>query len=495
MKIKKIIKDISVEEVRGSKEIEITGVCSNSKFVAPGNLFIAKKGTTVNGASYIPEAISAGAVAILTDFYDPSLKNITQIIHHDVSFIEPIIAARFNQYPSDHLLMVGITGTNGKTTTAYLIKHVLDTLNQSCGLIGSIEYIIGSHTYQATHTTPDVSTNQKLLREMVHSGCKSAVMEVTSHALQQGRVSNIHFDIAIFTNLTQEHLDYHGTMEEYCLAKNKLFKGLTLEKKKKKDTPILAIVNTDDPYCQKILDGCQAQVITYGINQPADLQASEIHLTTKGTGFFLQYKEEKYPVSIPLIGRFNVYNCLATIACILSQGFSMDAILEAVQKLPHVPARLEAVPNHLGLKIYVDFAHTPDALKNVLCCLNEFKTGRIITVFGCGGNRDKSKRPLMAKVCENYSDQCIVTSDNPRTEDPKTIIDEIVKGFSDTNIYISELDRRKAIEKAIGMATPSDIVLIAGKGHESYQIFAHHTVEFDDRIIARETCDQLSAGV
>jgi UDP-N-acetylmuramoyl-L-alanyl-D-glutamate--2,6-diaminopimelate ligase len=494
MKLKKVLKDIAIEDVKGSKEVEITGVCSNSKLVSPGNLFIAKKGNTVDGAVYIPEAISAGATAILTDFYDPTLKNVTQIIHHNVKSIEPQIAAQFHQFPSDQLFMVGITGTNGKTTTAYLTKHLLDSFRGPCGLVGTIEYIIGEHAYQATHTTPDVSTNQKLLREMLNMGCHSAVMEVTSHALEQGRVENIHYDIGIFTNLTQEHLDYHFTMDGYCLAKNKLFRKLNSEKRKKL-FPLTAIVNRDDPYHERILEGCKAQVITYGLNPKADLFATEIKLSSEGTKFQMHYQGKSYPVSLPLIGRYNVYNCLAVIACGISQNFPIEQIVERLRTAPLVPARLELVPNDLGLKIYVDFAHKPDALENVIKCLQEFNQGRVITVFGCGGNRDRTKRPLMASVCEKYSNVCIVTTDNPRNEEPEAIVEEIVKGFSSSHSYIIELDRRKAIGKAIEMATPKDIILIAGKGHETQQIFAHHTIEFDDRVVAKESCNKLALKV
>lgn len=492
MKLKKVIKDIAIEDVRGSKEVEISGVCSNSKLVAPGNLFIAKKGNTVDGAVFIPEAISAGAVAVLTDVYDPSLKAITQIIHRDVKSLESKIAAQFHQYPSDQLLMVGITGTNGKTTTAYLVKNLLDHNFGPCGLVGTIEYIIGEHTYQATHTTPDVSTNQKLLKEMLNSGGRSAVMEVTSHALEQGRVENILYDVAIFTNLTPEHLDYHQTMEGYSRAKNRLFRDLKAEKRHKKNFPVAAVVNCDDPYCQKVLEGCKEQVITFGLNDArADLFASGVKLTSLGTEFLLRYHGKTYQIAVPLIGRYNVYNCIAAIGCGLSQGFSMESISEALHKTPPVPARLERVVNDLGLKIYVDFAHTPDALENVLKCLNEFKEGKIIVVFGCGGNRDRLKRPLMAKVCEQYSDICILTNDNPRNEDPGSIVAEIAKGFTSSFSYLIELDRRSAIEKAIEVATPKDIVLIAGKGHETQQIFAHHTIPFDDRAVAMEGCQKL----
>ena len=492
MKLKKLIKEISYKQFKGSKDIEITGVCANSKLVAPGNLFIAKKGRLDDGAHYIPEAISSGAAAVLTDIFDPSLK-IAQIIHPDVASIEGLLSAIYYQFPSDEMFMVGITGTNGKTTTAFLIKHLLDKLDGPCGLIGTIEYIIGQHRYQATRTTPDVTTNHKMLREMILQGCRSAVMEVTSHAMDQGRVQNIDYDVALFTNLTLDHLDYHHTMENYCQAKNKLFRSLNPDKKKKiKNTAKLAVVNADSPWHQRMLEGCKAKTFTYGILSDADLKAADIELSSMHTRFKVRYKGKSYPCVWPLIGRYNVYNCLAAISIGLARDAPLDSILDILQTPPTVQGRLQPVPNPLGLKIYVDFAHSDDALINVLECLQELKKGRIITVFGCGGDRDQTKRPKMAQASEEFSDISIVTSDNPRSEDPETIARQIIKGFKNQKNYLVELDRKAAIQKAIAMATPDDIVLIAGKGHEAYQIFAHKTIEFDDAKTALQICQQLA---
>ncbi len=491
MKLKKLIKDIPVTEIKGSKEVEITGVCANSKLIAPGNLFIARKGRIEDGARFIPEAVAAGAAAILTDIYDPSLKSVTQVIHPQVSLIEGLIAAQYYQSPSHELYMVGVTGTNGKTTTSFLIKYLLDKIDLPCGLIGTIEYIIGQNRYQATRTTPDVSTNHKMLREMVLQGCKSAVMEVTSHALDQGRVMGIEYDVAIFTNLTLDHLDYHQTMENYCLAKNKLFCALD-SKKAKKTFPKTAIVNADSPWHMKMIEGCPAKIFTYGIENAADLQATNMTLTSTGTRCLISYQGKSIACHWPLIGRFNVYNCLAALATGLTRGVALEKLAKLIQAFPPVSGRLEPIANSLGLKIYVDFAHSDDALSNVFECLKELKEGRIIVVFGCGGDRDRSKRAKMAQACEEFADISIVTADNPRSEDPADIAKEIIKGFSRKESYIIELDRKRAIEKAIDMATPKDIVLIAGKGHEPYQIFAHKTIEFDDRKVAGQICRSKS---
>lgn len=492
MKLKKLLKDIPNIQIKGPKDTEINGICSNSKLVAPGNLFIARKGMNDDGSRYIPEAISGGAVAVLSDIYDPSLKEVAQVIHPDVAHIEGLLAAYYYQFPSEELFMVGITGTNGKTTTSFIVRHLLNQLDASSGLIGTIEYIIGKHRYQATRTTPDVLSNHKMLREMVLHGCQSAVMEVTSHALEQGRVDNIDFDVAIFTNLTLDHLDYHGSMDNYCLSKNKLFKSLQNIPTKKTTWKKTAVVNLDSPWHGKITAGCSAQILTYGIENSADLQATEIELSSQGTKFNLRYKGKTYPCQIPLVGRFNVYNTLAALGAVLSKGVPFDKALSQLNTIPPVNGRLQPVPNPLNLKIYIDFAHSDDALANVLECLNELKKGKIITVFGCGGNRDQTKRPKMAQVSESLSDISVVTSDNPRTEVPENIIQDIVKGFKNKEKYLVEVDRKNAIEKAISLATPNDIVLIAGKGHETYQIFAHKTVEFDDAKVALQVCEERS---
>lgn len=484
MKLKKLLKDIPIASVKGSREVEITGICANSKLVSPGSLFVAKKGRVDDGNQYISEAVSAGAAAVLTDIYDPSLKNVVQIIHPNAAQIEGAIAAQYYQFPSEQLFMVGITGTNGKTTTAFLIKHLLDKLKLPCGLMGTIEYIIGDHRYHAVRTTPDVHTNHKLLREMCLNGCRAAVMEVTSHAMDQGRVAHIHYDVAIFTNLSLDHLDYHRSMEKYCEAKNLLFRSLGTGKKKSAH----AVVNVDSPWHKQILEGCKAKLLTYGIENSADLRASNIHMEGKGNHFDVTFGGKTVTFFSPLVGRFNIYNCLAAIAVGMIRGESLETLSQLLPTFPSVAGRLEPVPNNLDIKIYVDFAHSDDALVNVLQCLREFKKGRLITVFGCGGDRDRTKRPKMAQAAEEGSDICIVTSDNPRSENPEAICQEIVAGFKNPKNHLVEPDRYAAIEKAIVLAEPGDMILIAGKGHEKYQIFAHKTIEFDDSKIAAQIC-------
>lgn len=492
MQLKNLIKDIPACQIKGSEDVWITGISANSKIVVPGNLFVAKRGQTFDGGQFISEAVQAGASAIITDLYHPDFKQTVQIIHPNVASIESTLAANFYENPSRELLTVGITGTNGKTTTSFIVKNLLDCFADSCGLIGTIEYIVGHHRYPATRTTPDVIANHKMLREMVTQGCRSVVMEVTSHALDQKRVDKIDFDIAIFSNLTCDHLDYHGTMENYAQAKRKLFEQLGKEKSHKINTK-WAIVNQDGPWTSYMLKNCAANILTYGIDNPADLKASNIRLEKQRTQALITYQGKSVDCQWPLVGRFNVYNCLAAMAVALSQNVPLEIVNDYMSKMTYIRGRLQPVNNHLGLQIYVDFAHSDDALLNVLATLKEIQTkkGRLIVVFGCGGDRDRSKRPKMAEASERYADFCIVTSDNPRSEDPNRICEEIITGFSKPGIYQVEVDRKMAIQKAIEIAQSEDIILIAGRGHENYQVFAHKKVEFDDCKVAADICAQL----
>ncbi|MDR3624957.1 MAG: UDP-N-acetylmuramoyl-L-alanyl-D-glutamate--2,6-diaminopimelate ligase [Chlamydiales bacterium] len=495
MKLKVLFKDIPSVLIKGSKDTEITGLCSNSKYVAPGNLFIAKKGASDDGHKHITEAISGGAVAVLTDLYNPFIGKIPQIIHSDVASIEGKLASTYYHDPSLQLLTIGITGTNGKTTCSFLVKHLLDSINMPCGLIGTIEYIVGETSYKASLTTPDVITNHRLLREMLSHNCRAVVMEVSSHALEQKRVDQIHFDCALFTNLTLDHLDYHETMEKYGEAKAKLFSQIGLGAVKKSISfSKVAVINQDSDWAERMYKKCSVPILTYGFSPNSSIRATDIKLGLDKTTFLVRYKDEEKLFSWGLTGRFNILNCLAVTSLGLSLGLSLKQIAEIMSTARPVQGRLEKVPSLQGLNIYVDFAHTDDALENVLSCLNDLKKGRIITVFGCGGNRDRSKRPKMAKVAETYSDVIIVTSDNPRDEEPASIIREIIEGFSNKDCFMIEEDRRKAIEKAIQMAFPDDIVLIAGKGHETHQIVCHKTMEFDDREVAREMIQKRESG-
>ncbi len=482
-KLKKILKEIPEILVKGSREVEITGICADSRLVAPGNLFIAKKGLTIDGSRFIHQAVQAGAVAILTDLYDPFLPgNIVQLIHPQVRVLEAKIAAAYYEDPSKKLFLVGVTGTNGKTTTTYLIRHLL----QDCGLIGTIEWSIGKRVLAAQYTTPEIITNQRLLREMVTEGCTSVAMEVSSHALEQGRVEGLDFDVAVFTNLTQDHLDYHETMEAYASAKAKLFTALGAVKASTKPWGKRAIIHADSPWAERMIEHVRGEVFRYGIQSDSqiDLCAKELELHSTGTIFTMEYRGKTLPVKTALIGRFNVDNCLAAAAVALARGISLEEIALRLQTFCGVPGRLERVENDRDLPIFIDYAHTEDALQNVLQTLREVTKGKIITVFGCGGERDRGKRPKMGKVATSFSDMVMITSDNPRGEDPHVIISEIVAGCSDPTRYVVEVDRRSAIRKAIEIATSADVILIAGKGHERYQMVGSSRLEFDDHEVA-----------
>lgn len=484
MKLSSLIKNIEGIDIHGSKAIEITGISNHSQRVSPGNLFIAKRGQITDGNLYTPAAVASGAVAIVTDLYDPSLKGITQLVCSNVKEIEALIAARYFDDPCEELLMIGVTGTKGKTTTTYLIRHLFESLGQRTGLIGTVEYIVGDHQYPASHTTPDNLTNQKMLREMVQKQCRNAVMEVSSHALDQERLKTIDFDVGVFTNLSPDHLDYHGTMENYIGAKRKLFKKCRK-----------AVYNGDSKHWKQVLEGCRADLFSYAIEQEADLTAKDITMTSLGSEFTMIHKGNHVRCRSPLVGLYNISNALAAAASLIVSGFPIEAIASSLESFPQVPGRLQRVENDLGRKIYVDYAHSGESLEAVLKGLHEFKTAKIITVFGSGGDRDPARRPSMARAAEKYSDISIVTSDNPRTEDPSKIIDDILGGFSSLDNVIVESDRREAIKRAVDLASNDDLVLIAGKGHEKFQIIMNQMVEFDDRLVASEVCRESLSQV
>ncbi len=480
MKLKTLFKEIDSVQIRGGKEAMITGISANSKSVAPGYLFIVKRGKTFDGSKFIPEVIQGGAAALLTDTYDPFITEVPQVIHPDPASLELILAERFYHDPAKKLHMIGVTGTNGKTTTTYLIKHLLEKESETCGLVGTVAWMTGKRVFPPTHSTPDFLTLTKLFSEMVEAGVSTAIMEVTSHALEQKRTQGIDFEVGVFTNLTQDHLDYHKTMEAYADAKALLFRSL--------DPSAWAVINVDDPVSSVMTRHCQAHLLTYGLTSFAELRASDLKMTSSAMQFNVHYKGEVRLLKTHLIGRFNVSNILAAVGVALVQGMTLANICKALKSFTGVPGRLERVVNQKKLQVFVDFSHTPDALEKALNTLQELKHGRLITVYGCGGDRDAKKRPLMGYIAEKLSDVSILTSDNPRSENPLEIAKQVLQGCTQPQNTIVELDRQKAIAKAIEIATASDIVLIAGKGHETTQIFAHRTIHFDDREVAKDAC-------
>jgi UDP-N-acetylmuramoyl-L-alanyl-D-glutamate--2,6-diaminopimelate ligase len=482
MQLKKLLTALTDPQVTGSSDRDITAIAYDSRKVKSGTMFVALRGEHTDGHNFINRAIDAGASAIVSE--EPVVTSkAASIVVPDTRAALADIAVRFYQNPSKNLKVAGITGTNGKTTTAFLLKHICETAMGRCGLLGTVRYEIADRILPAIRTTPESLDVQELLYQIRAAGCRAVAMEVSSHALKQDRVRGIEFDAAVFTNLTQDHLDYHRTMAEYFEAKALLFAGLSGQPKKKGK----AVINIDDRWGTKLREKLQdsVSVLTYGLGARADFRANNLKIDFRGTTYQLDAMGRTFLVRLPLIGRFNVYNSLAAIASAVSLGIDIRQAVLSLANASFVPGRLEAVPAKRQFRVFVDYAHTDDALRSVLGTLRELNPHRLIVVFGCGGSRDRSKRPLMARAVEELADYAIITSDNPRKEEPEAIIDDVKKGFSGES-YEVVVDRREAIYRAVAMAQPRDILLLAGKGHETYQEFADHTIPFDDGAIALE---------
>ena len=487
MQLKTLLPAISPRVISGPSDRAVDGIAYDSRRVQRNTLFVALRGEKADGHAFIEQAVEKGASVICAEREVRSAHaTVVQVESTRTALAD--LAAAFYQRPVRRLKMAGVTGTNGKTTTTFLIKHICENAGLRCGLIGTVRYEIGERVLPAVRTTPESLDLQELLAQMVNAGCKAAAMEVSSHALAQERTRGLEFDVAVFTNLTQDHLDFHGTMERYFEAKAMLFTGLGRQEGKKKAT---AVVNLDDRYGKRLVESLQKEnikVVTYGMGVQADFRASNYRAEFSGTSYQLDARGKSYLVRVPLIGRFNVANSMAALAAANSLGVSLrDAIL-SLGKSPQVPGRLEAVPAKRQFQVFVDYAHTPDALLNVLKTARELSPRKLIAVFGCGGDRDKAKRPLMARVADENADFTIITSDNPRKEDPDAIIAEAEKGMRSER-YEKITDRTAAITRAIELAQPRDIIVIAGKGHENYQEFADHTIPFDDLQVAKRALE------
>jgi UDP-N-acetylmuramoyl-L-alanyl-D-glutamate--2,6-diaminopimelate ligase len=483
---------IKVLEQRGDGNRQVHSIMDDSRSVMDGSLFVAVKGERVDGHEFVEQAIKAGAVAVLAQ--EPVVSGPLPFVRvADSRKALGLLGSRFYGDPSARLKMIGVTGTNGKTTTTYLCKALLEGIGRRVGLIGTVGYQIGQETLPASHTTPGALDLQTLLAKMVESGLTTAVMEVSSHALALDRTSGCEYDVAIFTNLTQDHLDFHHTMEEYFQSKMRLFTGLGGGQKAGK----LAVVNIDDPRGAAIRAACPVPVWSYGLKNQADLKAERVRLSLTGTVFAAATPISTFTVESRLVGEHNVYNLLGAIGVALHEGATPDQICEATAHITNVPGRFERVSSEQEFTVVVDYAHTEDALLRLLTTAQALKTGRIITVFGCGGDRDRGKRPKMGRAAVEYSDVVVLTSDNPRTEDPMAILREVEVGVKDALERRSHVqyhlvpDRRKAIQAAIRGAHRGDMVLIAGKGHEDYQIIGTNKFHFDDREVAREAIQQL----
>jgi UDP-N-acetylmuramoyl-L-alanyl-D-glutamate--2,6-diaminopimelate ligase len=471
-----LIGNTEVISVSGRPEGLVPGLSCDSRTVRPGELFFALPGAKERGVIHAAEAAGRGAMAVVADEDVPG-TDIPVVRVPSARAAMADLSVAFYGNPSLSLAVAGVTGTNGKTTTSWIMRHLCDAVGRACGLIGTIEYVLPGITEEASRTTPESIALQGMLAGMRDGGFKAASLEVSSHALVQNRVRGIEFDAAVFTNLTQDHLDYHGTMEAYFEAKALFFTLLAGQTRKKGR----AVINTDDRYGRRLIDriGSSLPVITYGQGSNCAFRAGNIRYAATGTTFRLDAKGRSYLVRTPLIGLFNVYNTLAALAAVSSMGLELRRAVTAAATIPQVPGRLQRVDGRRNFQAFVDYAHTPDALENVLRSLRQLQPARIITVFGCGGDRDRGKRPLMAAVAERYSDHVIVTSDNPRTEDPLAIIAETEKGLQ-RKTHERFVDREAAIRRAVELAAPGDILLIAGKGHENYQETATGRHPFDD---------------
>ena len=482
---------VEVIECRGDHGISVCAITDDSRCVREGSVFVAVKGEHVDGHRFIPAAIQAGMAALVVEQPVAGVSTPFVRVTNSKKALG-LLGSRFYGEPSSNLRMIGVTGTNGKTTTTYVCKALLEALGHRVGLIGTVAYQIGKDTIPASHTTPGALELQQLLARMVSDGCTTAVMEVSSHALAQDRIAGCEYDVAVFSNLTQDHLDFHKTMEEYFQAKLRLFTGLTGPKPDKR-----AIVNIDDPAGEQIKRMCQVPVWTYGLKAKADLRSEDVRLSLGGTTFVAVTPAGSFPVESHLVGEHNVYNLLAAIGVALHEGATPNQVREAVSHVTNVPGRFERVMAGQAFTVVVDYAHTEDALVRLLMAAQTLKIGRIITVFGCGGDRDRGKRPKMGAAAVQYSDVVILTSDNPRTEDPLSILQEVEAGVIEALkerprvSYRKFADRREAIDSAIREARVNDMVLIAGKGHEDYQIIGTKKFHFDDREVAREAIKRL----
>ena len=486
MQLKTLVAALSPRQIIGPLDRVVESIAYDSRRVQRSGLFVALRGEKNDGHQFIDQAIEKGATVIVTEREVQTPRATCVVVENSRSALADL-GATFFQQPACRLKLAAVTGTNGKTTTTFLIKHICERAGLRCGLLGTVRYEIADRVLPAVRTTPESLDVYDLLAQMVNAGCKAAALEVSSHALAQERVRGIEWDVAVFTNLTQDHLDFHGTMVNYFEAKAQLFTGLPEQKSKTKPT---AVINLDDPYGAKLVDRLAKKIpiITYGVGARADFRASNYHAEFAGTSYQLDARGKSYLVRVPLIGRFNVANSMAALAAASSMGISLrDAIL-SLGRSPQIPGRLEAVPAKRQFQVFVDYAHTPDALLNVLKTARELSPRKLIVVFGCGGDRDKQKRPLMARVADDNADFSIITSDNPRKEDPDAIIADAEKGFR-SDRYEKITDRAQAIARAVELAQPRDIIIIAGKGHEAYQEFADHTIPFDDIQIARRALE------
>ena len=475
MILSEILKGIKVCGGNVPERMEITGISYDSRKVQPGDLFVAITGFASDGHKFIPMAMEKGAAAVLCQ--QPPQGDIPYIQVEDTRMAMALAAANFFGHPAKKMTCIGITGTNGKTSTTYILKHVLEqTLGAKVGLIGTIQNLIGDKVIETERTTPESFELQKLFYDMAQAGCTHVVMEVSSHALVLDRVAGIHFDVGGFSNLTQDHLDFHRTMEEYRKAKAILFRRCTK-----------GVLNGDDEATEKILEEADCSLLTYGCGAGNDLTAVDPVLHSDGVEFTARFGEEAAPIRLGIPGGFTVYNALSVLGTALSLGISLEDGARALTTAQGVKGRVEVVPTPgKDYTVLIDYAHAPDGLENVLSSVRGYCKGRLIAVFGCGGDRDNSKRAIMGEIGARLADIAIITSDNPRTEDPMSIIEMILSGIADKSNCIVEENRPRAIGMAMDMAEKDDIIVLCGKGHETYQIIGTEKFHLDEREVVQE---------
>lgn len=484
MKIQQLIDALPFDaQIYGNMDLQrdIDGIVYDSRQAGENVLFCAIPGQQTDGHDYVQQAIDKGAIAVLLERRMELPAHVSGLLVPNSRQAMSYICSAFFACPDQKLRLIGVTGTNGKTTTTNLIKYLLEQAGHKSGLLGTVGGMAGSELlpeHISASTTPESLELFRLLALMTDKNCDYAVIEASSHALEQGRVAACHFAGAVFTNLTQDHLDYHLTMDNYCASKCKLFSML--------DKSAYGVVNLDDPYAQRFLQACAVPQWTYGEADGATLQLIAYSASISGMHFQIKYQDKLYAVEIPLIGKFNIYNALAAMCVALAEGLAIDDIVSWMKQAPQVAGRFELIQEGQDFAVVVDYAHTPDGLSNVLAAARQLHPQQIITVFGCGGDRDNTKRPIMGRIAGQMSDMSILTSDNPRTENPLRILDMVEEGIRQvSNNYLVKEDRGEAIRIALEMAHPGDMVVLAGKGHEDYQVIGTEKVHFDDREIAR----------
>ena len=485
---------VDLEQVQGDLQADISGIHYSSRQVAPGGLFVAIPGYRVDGHAYVHDAIERGAAAIVVSRDIAVPANVALVKVGDSRKALAQLSAAYYGQPSRHLRMIGVTGTNGKTTVTYLIDAILQSSGLSTGLLGTIGTRIGTRMLGASHTTPESRDLQAILSEMLTERVSHVTMEVSSHSLALSRVAMVEYDTAVFTNLTQDHLDFHVDMEDYFQAKASLFLGLNHTAGKPLKT---AVINADDEYGRRLLGMCPdgVRVISYGFDSSNDLHVSNVAAGVRGSSFTLHAPCGSIDVTISTPGRHSVYNALAAAGAALAEGVGLRAIASGLARAG-VPGRMEPVDEGQDFGVFVDYAHSPDSLDNVLTACRPFTEGKLILVFGCGGDRDRSKRPIMGNIAVKRADIAVLTSDNPRSEDPMAIIENVLAGIEQSERHgrvLVEPDRRDAIRLAIRLAGAGDVVLLAGKGHETYQVLADRTIDFDDRTEARLALKEVLA--